>query len=471
MELKMSENVKTEKVERIQVNLIDQKMRVTVKISEPSNEQDPPITLQDVLDKIKKAGVGFGVNETIINQYIEEKKWEELFIAAEGIYPGKGEDAKFEYNFLTTKSLKPHISEDGRIDYKEIDAIGSVSKDDILVKKIPATKGLNGKNVYGNELAGTYGKDINVVPGPGTYKDPKDAMLIKASADGVISFNPNTLVVEVQKLYVIPGSVDFSTGNVNVKSSVDIYGDVKSGFTITTPYDINVKGRIEHAAIACEGNLTVKGGIVGDGKQIIKVGGDIHSGYIRDHRIICSGGVYAGTEISNSIIECGDEVTLVKPDGKIIGGKIIASNKIIAGSVGNKYNVPTLLEVGMNFEHREKYLKKFELITDAHSQAETIKKKIDIIDSKPPDPGMNAAYKAYKDQHKSALEQWEKMCGELKEIEKDYFNIDNPVIIISKTVYYGVTIKIKHFVYEVKQDVTHVMFKLNGDQIECSPLK
>jgi uncharacterized protein (DUF342 family) len=125
----------------------------------------------------------------------------------------------------------------------------------------------------------------------------------------------------------------------------------------------------------------------------------------------------------------------------------------------------------MNFEHRDRYLKKFELISETHKQAETIKKKIDIIDSRPPDPGTNASYKALKDQHKAAVEQWERMCADLKEIEKDYFNIKDPVVMISKSVYYGVTIKIKHAVYEVKKDLTNVIFRLNGDQIECTPIK
>ena len=197
----------------------------------------------------------------------------------------------------------------------------------------------------------------------------------------------------------------------------------------------------------------------------------IRDRYIRDQQIICKGGVYAATEISGSTIESGDEVTLVKPDGRIVGGKIVASSKIVAGGAGNKYDVPTILEVGVNFEHRDRYLKKFEQINESHKQAETIKKKIELMDSTLPDPGMNAAYKAVKDQHKAAIEHWERMCADLKEIEKDYFNVDNPVVMILKTVFNGVTVKIRHAVYEVKQDMNHVMFKLNGDQIECSPIK
>ncbi len=467
----MSDNVKTEKGVRVQVSISDQNMKATVRLMAPTNEQEQPLVLQDVLDALNKARVKSGINETIISEYLDAKKWDQLFVAAEGVYPTVGNDAIIGYNFSTTKSLKPHIKDDGHIDYKEIDIICSANKDDLLIKKIPATQGASGNDVFGNEVPGKFGKDFNITAGAGTYKDPNDASIIKAASDGIIAFNPNSLIVEVQKLYAIPGSVDFSTGNVHVKSSVDVGGDVKTGFSITTPYDINVKGRIEHAEIICDGNLNVKGGIVGDCKQIIKVGGDIHTGYIRDHHIICTGGVYAGTEISGSIVESGDEVTLVKPDGRIVGGKIVASSKIVAGSAGNKYDVPTLLEVGVNFAYREQYLKKFELITEAHTQAGTIKKKIDLMNESLPDPGMNNAYKALKDQHKAAVEHWERMCADLKEIEKDYFNVDNPVVMIMKTVFNGVTVKIRHAVYEVKQDMNHVMFKLNGDQIECSPIK
>lgn len=467
----MIDNVKTEKDVRVKVSITDQNMKASVCLLPPVTDQDEPLVLQDVLDALNKTRVKSGINENIISEYLNAKKWDQSFVAAEGTYPAVGNDAVFGFNFSTTKSLKPHVKDDGHIDYKEIDLVCSANKDDLLIKKIPPTRGKSGIDVFGNEVPGKLGKDLNITAGSGTYKDPKDNSIIKAASDGIINYNPKTLVVEVQKIYSIPGSVDFSTGNVHVKSSVDIGGDVKTGFSVTTPYCINVKGRIENAEIICDGNLNVKGGIVGDGKQIIKVGGDVHTGYIRDQHIICCGGVYAGTEISGSIIESGDDVTLVKPDGRIVGGKIIASSKIVAGSAGNKYDVPTMLEVGVNFSHREKYLKKFEQITELRKQAETIKKKIDIMDSTLPDLGMNKAYKALKEQHQGAVEQWERMCSDLKEIEKDYFNVDNPIVMIMKTVFKGVTVKIKNAVYEVTEDMSNVMFKLNGDVIECGPIK
>jgi len=466
----MPENILNDKGKRIQINIIDQKMRVTIRINPPAGDEDTPMIPQDVLYALQSADINFGYKYENINEYLDGKKWGDLLVAAEGIYPGVGEDAKLEYFFHTTKSLRPRISEDGRIDYKEVDLVGSVNKDDILIKKIPATKGLPGKNVFGDEVPGKSGKDIIVTAGQGTTKDPDDPMIIKAAVDGIISYDPKTNIVEVQKLYVIPGSVDFSTGNVNVKSSVDIKGDVKSGFTVTTPYNITVKGLVEHASISCDGVLSVRGGIVGDGQQLIKVGGDLHTGYIRNQKIKCRGSIFVATEILSSNIECEDEVTLVKPDGKIVGGKVIASNKVTASVIGNKYDVPTEIEVGMNFEHREKYLKKLEQVNEAHKAAEEIKKKIEVLNSRPPDMGTNARYKSLREQHQAALEQWERMAAELKLIEKDYYNVENPTIRVSKSIYSGVTVKIKHAAFEVKNELNNVVFKLNGDQIEYSKM-
>jgi uncharacterized protein len=467
----MAENPQVDSRGKIEVNIIDQKMKSSMRISAPENDQVPPINLQDVLEAFDKAGVKFGINESIITSYIEEKKWGELFIAAEGIPPSAGDDSIIEYYFPTAKSLKPHISEDGRIDYKEVDAIGSVSKDEVLIKKIPATLGLPGKNVLGEDLPGKMGKDINIIPGPGTYKDPLDPMIIKSSIDGIITFNPGTKTVEVQKLYVIQGSVDFSTGNLNVKSSVDIKGDVNSGFSITTPYNISVKGMVEQAKIQCDGTLTVKEGIVGDGQQCIRVGGDIHAGYIRNQKIKCGGSIYVSTEILSSTIECEDEIVLVKPEGKIIGGKVTVRNKINAGTIGNKYNVPTEIEVGVNFEHREKYVKKMELINENRKQVDEIKKRLDVMNSKPPDMGSNARFKAIKDQLQASLDQFDRLVNDLKEIEKDYYNVDDPFIRINKAIYPGVILKIKHAVYEVKEDLSRVIFRLTGTQISYTNIK
>ena len=289
-------------------------------------------------------------------------------------------------------------------------------------------------------------------------------MLIRSSVEGVIFYNPQTHNVEVQKLYLVQGSVDYSTGNVNVKSSVEIKGDVKPDFSITTPYNIQVNGVVEQATINCGGTLTVKVGIKGDGKQLIKVEGDVHSGYINNQVIKCNGSVYSSTEIRNSIIECKDEVILVKGGGVIIGGKTTASKKVNTPVIGNMYNIPTEIEVGVNLEFREKFLEKEAAMKMAHKIMDDIDKKIALLEEEPPDniQGSVSALKAQKAEHAKDVERLRK---ELKEIEKDYYNVEDPTVCVGKRVYAGTTIKIKHAVMEVKEELSHVTFRLTGNEI------
>jgi uncharacterized protein len=458
-------------VERIRVDVIENNMKAVVQIQPPPNEEVTEITYQQVLGELEKAGVKFGINEEVIKEVIGEKKWGELFVAAAGTPPSVGQNAFVEYNFLTNQSLKPQVLENGHIEYKEVNLINNVSKDDVLIKKIPLTIGTSGTNVRGERIPGYPGRDITINAGSNTYKDPNDNNIIRAATEGIIFCNTKNNTVEVQKLYVIQNSVDYSTGNVNVKSSVEVKGDVKPGFKVITPFNVSIKGAIDQALITCDGNLTVKEGIVGDGKQIITVGGDLHSGYINNQIIKCKGSVYSASEIRNCQIESEGEVVIVKMGGLIIGGKITASKKICTPTIGNMYNVITELEVGVNFDHKERFINKMESKHTVQKQMEEIRKKIDIINSKPPDLGSNTRLKCLKDELQAAVDQLERINKSIEEIEVDYYNIPDPLICVSKTVYPGTIIKIKKFIYEVKEDLTHVQFQLNGDKIEYTKLK
>lgn len=455
----------------VKLEVAEKKMKVLLEVKEPETEETQPITSQDLLDIISKEGIKFGVNESIINEIIDGKKWGEKFVVAEGLLPLPGEDAKLEFCFPTDKSLKPQIKEDGHIDYHEISIVHSVEKDAVLIRKVAATLGSKGMDVLGNELPATYGKDTNILLGQGTYRDPADNLIIKASVDGIIFYDAQKISIEVQKLFLIKGSVDFSTGNVNVKSSVEIQGDVKPGFSVKTPYNIQINGTVEQATISCDGTLKVKEGIVGDGKLVISAGGDIHSGYINNQQIKCKGSLYVATELRNSMVECGDEIMIVKNNGVIIGGKLTVTNKVTAPSIGNRYNVSTEIEVGVNFMFKETYdLKKGEIVA-LHKVIETVKKNIAQISQQVQNSINSKRLITFRDECDAYILKLEKLRKELKEIEKQYYDVANPVVNVTKTVYPGTIIHIKHAIYEVKEELSHVMFKLVDDEVSCTNLK
>ena len=467
----MPEKVQNSLGQAIKIDITDKKMKAFISVKEPENGQPQSVNANDLNYALEKAGVKYGIKEDVVNEIISGKKWDQKFLVAIGAEPTSGEDAKLEYFFPTEKSLKPQIDQDGRVDYKEMSIVNSVEKDTVLVRKTAPTLGTKGVDVTGTAVAAINGKDINLTLGQGVYKDKEDPLLIKASTDGVVFFNPRNGNLEVQQLYIIPGSVNYSTGNVHVKSSVEIRGDVEPGFSITTPYNVEVKGVVDVAIINCEGTLKVKDGITGDGNNLIKVGGDLFTGYLNNQRVKCGASVYAATEIRNCFIECEDEAMIMKPNGIIIGGKVTAAHKVTAPTIGNIYSIATEIEVGIIPKFKDKYLAKDKELAVVQKQLYELKQKISMIAQTSHDGAGDTRLIAYKDQWVDCSAKLEALALEAKELQDAYLNVPDAGVYVTKTIYPGVIIRIKHVSYEVKEEMSRVMFKLVEEEIVSSPYR
>lgn len=447
------------------VEVVDKKMKAFLILKDVPAEGSVPLSVEYLKDILNTAGVRFGIMLDVLNDIVDGKINDNRILVAQGVYPLPGNDASIELYFSNDKSLKPHEQADGHIDYKEVNMVESVEKDAPIAKKIIATVGPPGTDVFGNVTPGVFGKDFPFTPGQGTYRDTEENTLIRAAIDGIIFYDDKTHHLEVQKLFVVPESVDYSTGNLHVKSSVEIKQHIKSGFSVETPYNIDVKGGIEHAVVICGGMLNVKEGINGDGKSIITVGNDLHSGYISNQIVKCNGSVFASFEIRNSVIESDNEVALLKNNGVIIGGKITASNKITAPIVGNDYNVTTELEVGVVLKYKDKFLKKRVEESEINKQIEELKKQISYIAQKPDNNAKTMQLMNYKEVWAKCSASAIKIKNEIKEIEAAYYNVSNPIISVSNKVYPGTIIKIKDKVLEIKEILSHVTFFIENDKI------
>lgn len=467
----MSDTIQNMVYKTAKVEVVDKKMRVFLILKDSNPESGVPLTIEAIKDILDTASVKFGIKDDVIKDIVEGVINDDKVLIAEGNYPTAGEDASLAFNFPIEKSAKPQFLEDGHLDYKEINMVYSVEKDVPLVKKIHATIGSRGMDVYGNDLPGLPGKDIDVVVGQGTLRDHTDTSVVKSAIDGVIFYDPKSRNLEVQKLFIVPESVDYSTGNIHVKSSVEVKQDVKPGFSIETPYNVEVKGSVEHAAISCDGTLKVKGGINGDGKLLIKVGEELHAGYIAGQNIKCAGCIYVAHELRNSIVECEDEVTIVRNNGVIFGGRTSATNKVTSPVIGNIYGLITEIEVGVVMKFREKFIRKGTERSELLNQLEELKRKISLIAQKSSGKSKSMQLSAFKDVWSRCTNQLERVKKECEEIEKAYYDVADPTVVVIKTVYPGTIIKIKNKSLEVKEELSHVLFKLVDDLITYSKIK
>jgi uncharacterized protein len=467
----MTEDFQTEIYKTAKVEVLEKRMKAYLVLKDSNPDQTPPLSVQSINTLLETSQIRSGINREIIQELIDGKITEDRILVAEGKDATPGEDARLEFNFPVDHSLKPQLREDGLIDFKEVEMVHSVEKDTVLIKKTPATYGAMGKDVYGNLIPALLGKDILVTVGQGAAKEIDDPNIIKATTDGIIFYDPQKRNIEVQKLFIVPESVDYSTGNIHVKSSVEIKGDVKAGFSVETPYNVDIRGGVEQASITCDGVLKVKDGINGDGKTVIKARDDIHAGYVSNQIIKAGASLYISFELRNSIIECEDEVTLIKNTGVIIGGKTTATNKVISPFIGNSYSVPTEIEVGVVMKFRDKYLKKEAEKVEIQRQFDELKKKISLVAEKPPSNAKTMLLATFKEIWAKCTADTARVAAELKEMETAYYNVPDPTVMILKTVFPKTTIKIKNKTFEVIEQINHVMFKMKDGEIIQSPIR
>jgi len=449
----------------VNVEITGDKMQAVLVVRAPDQDQAASLTHQDLSTIIHQAGVKYGVHQDVLQEVITEKKWGERVVVAEGTAAIPGEDAQLEFSFATEKSLKPKRLEDGQLDYKEVSVVHCVEKDAVLIKKIPAIKGSNGTDVLGNELPPKDGKDVVPVPGEGTYRDPEDSLLIRAKTEGVVFYNPKTVTVEVQQVYVVRESLGYSTGNLHVTSSVEIRDDVKPGLTVETPYNIQVGGVVEHATISCGGTLVVRAGIAGDDKGLIQVGGDVHCGYIHNQVLKSDGSVYVSSEIRDAHIECQDEVMVTSIRGEISGGLITATNKVSAATIGNVSYAPTVIEVGVNSKLKEEWLTKKTAIAELESHIEDMRQKVTTTMQHASMGSEDSRLGAIKREWEINSEEMERLTKEITELETEYYSAPEPVVCVSGTVYPNTLIKIRHAVYHINEELSQVVFRLEDGEI------
>lgn len=75
----MSEIVQIANGLRIKVNFSENNLKAVVCVAPPSNEQEPPLVLQDLLDALKKSGVKSGINEKSLMSILMKKMGSDIY--------------------------------------------------------------------------------------------------------------------------------------------------------------------------------------------------------------------------------------------------------------------------------------------------------------------------------------------------------------------------------------------------------
>jgi len=253
--------------------------------------------------------------------------------------PVSGHDGKIKFYFETKVTNPGKITEDGSIDFRERGDIPFANKEDLLAVKTPPQEGKTGIDASGATIPADEVVDPVFVAGPGTEMS-EDGLSIHAAIDGQPHLDALGTISINQEL-VIPGDVDFETGNIDFKGNIVVKGIIKEGFTIK---GMNLTAReIDGGVIDVSGDLNVSAGI---NDSTISTLGNIYAKFINNSNIMGFGNIVISKEIIDSNIVLSG--SCLNPTGHIISSKIIAKSGIEAGKIGTSSSKPAKLKVGVD---------------------------------------------------------------------------------------------------------------------------
>jgi uncharacterized protein (DUF342 family) len=309
--------------------------------------------------------VYYGIKEDFLKEFADRPVYREAVVVAEGLKPNNGRDAYIQYNFETDqKKIKIKEEAGGGVDFKNLNLIQNVVEGQPLAKKILAEKGVPGRNLTGEPLPATDGRDI-VIPMGNNVKIAEDGLTLIATKNGQVVMTGERISVE--PVYTVKGNVDNSTGNIDFMGSVVITGNVGAGFSVKAAGNIEIRGAVEGADIEAVGDITIHQGVAGKGAARIHAGRSVWVRFLENADVEAGNMVMVSDGIVNSRVDAFQRIVVKGKRPNIVGGYLRASHGIYAGNIGSAISgTETVCETG--FDLKTKLL--YDRLVKEHSELE-----------------------------------------------------------------------------------------------------
>lgn len=271
-----------------------------------------------------------------------------------GKTPIDGIDAEVKFLVDIETDFKPKMTEDGRVDFYHLNTMNPVEENQEIAIFSVHKDGVDGEDVYGTKILAKKAKPLYYPGGRNTYQDKDKPDLIRAAISGNLVFKDGTITID--DVYKINGNVDFSTGNIESKGSLEVMGNVKRGFEINVENNVEIKGHIEDCKLKIGGDISIKSGFYGDGSGVIEANGKVDIKYVHNQKIYSRDSINVTHEVIDSELYALNKIQIVGGRNMAVyGGKLIAGEYIEANCIGNEYNVNTIVEAGYDYQYLEKY--------------------------------------------------------------------------------------------------------------------
>ena len=430
----------------------------------PPDEGGAPISFQAAAERLREAGVTYGLSVIGIRTALKEKTYGQHYSVAKGALPEHGEDGTLIYHFdKNKKDGRPIEDGEGKVDYRNLDIFEAVKEGQLLITRTLATPGKPGCTVTGRELKPKPGREVNL-PKTKNVNINEEKTAVYAATSGMVQMQDGA--VAVSDVLTVRGDCDFSVGNIDFEGSVVIGGAVISGMSIKARGDITVGGIVNEAELTAGGNIELKRGIQGADKGKLTASGNITAAFIERAEVDAMGDVVADV-IMHSRVEAGQRLILKGKRGNILGGEAHVGREVFAKTIGSIAHVQTDIEVGFS-PHKAARLR---FVREELERLEGEERKIQQLElylSKAPnltEEKRAAIEKSVVDTHAQNAQLLTDYFDECNRLEEEAENAVNGKVHCTVMAYPGTKISVSKGIYRVSEQTSHATFKYRNGEV------
>jgi predicted RNA-binding protein Jag len=220
-----------------------------------------PFSVSDIYEYLQRKGIVYGIDFEAIQNWLEKGMHASVpTVIVRGKAKKDGEPTKFIplYKMKTEQSEEQETMQ--TVDWFRLQEIGSVKAGEKIVEIIPATKGRNGVNIFGNPILANDGTTLSPSLGQGVAIT-EDGRYIFATIDGRPEFYKNR--ASVYPLHIHRGDLTLKSGSIKFHGDIVIQGNVMDGLSVEATGNVSVQGSVTYGKIVAGRNITVHSNVIG----------------------------------------------------------------------------------------------------------------------------------------------------------------------------------------------------------------
>lgn len=416
---------------------------------------------------LRKAGIEVGILSA-------PRPMDDHWIVAMGVEPVPGVNGSIEMQVSGSRSGTVRGKTGGKaaVDPRDMNILVNARKGDVIARKIPPTRGVPGRNVFGEEIPARPGKWTAFHTGEGVEIVDRE-MNLRAAVSGKIHVDGD--VISVLDEWELK-NVDISTGHVKFFGSLlTVKGSVLGGCRVSVKGDLVIEGNIEdEATVEAGGNIEVKG-LIRAGNTVVHAGANLNCSSVEYAEVNARGNICVEDYLLDAVCRAGRDVTVSAGKGLVAGGSVFLGGSFNCKVIGTQAHVPTMIHAGFNPQIKEThdncvaeledYAKKREELRNALEKIEVVETTRGGLSDKI--SGLKQEIQKGLDNIATARAEKQKM---VEEFEAQLGMLRSATIKVKQKSYPNSIIRISNAKLVLKKEVEAVIFRFKGGQVVLSTI-